>query len=173
MKKHGLAPLACPDPVVLVLGSLPGDESIRRQEYYGNPRNMFWMVLAAVFEDSVPESYPDKKAFLARHHVALWDVFASAEREGSLDSNIHEITCNDIPGFLKEHPSIKAIALNGGKAAKAFKKMQKSVNGDFGRIDVFSFTSTSPLSISAGWPPERIAQQWKQILTAYHKKEIE
>lgn len=169
MKKRGLAPLVCPDPVVLVLGTLPGDESIRRQEYYGNPRNMFWKVLAAVFEDTVPESYPEKKAFLARHHVALWDVFASAEREGSLDANIHEITCNDIPGFLKEHPSVKTIVLNGGKAAKAFKKMQKAVKGDLGQIPVFSFTSTSPLSVSAGWPLERIIQQWKQNLTAYEK----
>lgn len=163
-KKHGLAPLVCPDPVVLVLGSLPGDESLRRREYYGNPRNMFWRVMAAVFEDAVPESYPEKKAFLAKHHVALWDVFASAEREGSLDANIHDIIPNDIPGFLKEHPSIKAIALNGGKSAKAFKKIQKSQHIDLDGISVFSFTSTSPLSISAGWPLERIVEQWKQIL---------
>ena len=169
MMKHGLAPLTCPDPIVLVLGSLPGDESIRRQEYYGNPRNMFWKVLASVFEDTVPESYPEKKAFLARHHVALWDVFASAEREGSLDVNIRDNSCNDIAGFLAAHSSIKAIVLNGGKASKAFKKMQKAVNADFGPIEVFSFTSTSPLSISARWPLERIAEQWKQILTAYEK----
>ena len=168
-KKHGLAPLLCPDPVVLVLGSLPGDESIRRQEYYGNPRNMFWRVLAAVFEDAVPESYPEKKAFLARHHVALWDVCASAERQGSLDSNIHDITPNDIPGFLKEHPCIKAIALNGGKSARAFKTVLKAAPGAFDGISIFSFTSTSPLSLSAGWPLERIVQQWKQILTAYEK----
>lgn len=169
MTKHGLAPLLCPDPVVLVLGSLPGDESIRRQEYYGNPRNMFWNVLAAVFEDAVPETYPEKKAFLTRHHVALWDVYASAERRGSLDANIHDITPNDITGFLKEHPGIKAIALNGGKSARAFKTVLKTAPGAFGGISIFSFTSTSPLSLSAGWPLERIVQQWKQILTAYEK----
>ena len=166
-KKNGLAPLVCPDPVVLVLGSLPGDESIRRQEYYGNPRNMFWKVLAAVFCDDVPVSYPEKKAFLARHHVALWDVFASAEREGSLDANIREISCNDIPAFLKEHLGIKVIVLNGGKAAKAFKKMRKVYPTGFDGIVYYSFTSTSPLSISAGWPLERIVEQWKQILSAY------
>ena len=169
MAKHGLAPLLCPDPIVLVLGSLPGDESIRRQEYYGNPRNMFWRVLAAVFEDAVPETYPEKKAFLAQHHVALWDVYASAERQGSLDSNIHNISPNDIAGFLKEHPSIKAIALNGGKSARAFKTVQKDAPAVFNGISIFSFTSTSPLSLSAGWPLERIVQQWKQILTAYEK----
>ena len=133
MAKHGLAPLLCPDPIVLVLGSLPGDESIRRQEYYGNPRNMFWRVLAAVFEDAVPETYPEKKAFLTRHHVALWDVYASAERRGSLDANIHDITPNDISGFLKEHPSIKAIALNGGKSARAFKTVLSVMYGRSGK----------------------------------------
>ena len=85
---------------------------------------MFWKVLAAVFEDTLPESYPEKKVFLARHHVALWDVFASAEREGSLDVNIRDNSCNDIAGFLAAHPSIKAIVLNGGKASKAFKKKE-------------------------------------------------
>ena len=169
MMKHGLAPLTCPDPIVLVLGSLPGDESIRRQEYYGNPRNMFWRVLAAVFDDTVPESYPDKRAFLDKHHVALWDVLASAEREGSLDTNIREIACNDIPAFLKEHPTIKAIALNGGKASKTFRQMRKGCHDCFKQVNVFSFTSTSPLSISAGWPLERIVEQWKQILTVYEK----
>ena len=168
-KKNGLAPLACPNPVVLVLGSLPGDESIRRQEYYGNPRNMFWRVMAGVFDDAVPETYPEKKAFLARHHVALWDIFASAEREGSMDANIHDILPNDIHGFLKEHPSIKAIALNGGKSARAFKKAWKETPAAFDGIIVFSFTSTSPLSLSAGWSLERIIEQWKQILIAYEE----
>lgn len=168
--KYGLAPLSCLNPVVLVLGSLPGDESIRRQEYYGNPRNMFWRVLATVFEDTVPTSYSEKKAFLAKHKVALWDVFASAERDGSLDANIRDTSCNDIPGFLNENPSIKTIALNGGKASKAFRQMKKMFPSCFTQVKIISFTSTSPLSISAGWPFERIVEQWKQILTAY--KEI-
>lgn len=167
--KHGLAPLVCPGPIVLVLGSLPGDESIRRQEYYGNPRNMFWRVLASVFKDIIPMDYPEKKAFLAKHHVALWDVFASAQREGSLDANIREISINDIPSFLKEHPSIRLIALNGGKAAKAFKKMLKLYPQGFEGVHICPFTSTSPLSISAGWPMERIVEQWKQLLTAYEE----
>lgn len=167
--KHSLAPLTCPEPRILILGSLPSDESLRRQEYYGNPRNMFWSVLAAIFDDTVPENYPEKKTFLARHHVALWDVFASAERVGSLDANIREIACNDIPAFLKEHPTIEAIALNGGKATKAFKKLQKQYRDGFGEVRVYSFTSTSPLSISAGWPLDRIVEQWKQILTVYEE----
>lgn len=88
--KTGLAPLLCASPRILVLGSLPSDQSISRQEYYGNPKNRFWAVLAGVFGDDVPVGYPAKKAFLARHGVALWDTMASARREGSLDKDIRE-----------------------------------------------------------------------------------
>ena len=127
--KHGLAPLVGADPRILILGSLPGDESIARQEYYGHPRNRFWKVLAAVFGESVPETYGQKKEFLFRHRVALWDVYASAERDGSTDARIKNPVTNDIPGFLAAHPGIRIIALNGGKAAGAYKAICRAAGG--------------------------------------------
>ena len=102
MKKHGLAPLVNKEPRILILGSLPSDESIRKQEYYGNPRNLFWNVIAGVFAEPVPETYEEKKALLFRHNIALWDVCASAEREGSLDTNIKNTEFNDLVGFIKK-----------------------------------------------------------------------
>lgn len=166
--KQGLTPLVCPSPRILILGSLPSDESIRRQEYYGNPRNLFWKVIAGVYGEPTPESYDEKKDILFRHGIALWDICASAERKGSLDANIKDIEYNDLEGFIKKNPSIRAIVLNGGKAAKEYRRYMKSI-GTLGR-DEFFFTSTSALSISAGWPLERIIEQWKQI-TAFLKKE--
>ena len=168
-RKSGLPALVGDNPKILILGSLPSDQSIARQEYYGNPRNLFWKVMAGVFGNPVPESYSQKKEYLFRNCVALWDVFASAEREGSLDANIREMAYNDVTGFLKEHPSIKVIALNGGKASKAFKKMSKHCLDDFGSVTMLPLTSTSALSLSAGWPLERIIEQWKQILKAYEE----
>lgn len=166
--KQGLAPLVGPCPQILILGSLPSDESIRRQEYYGNPRNLFWKVIAGVYGDPTPETYEAKKDILFRHGIALWDVCASAERKGSLDANIKDIEYNDLEGFIKKNPSIRAIVLNGGKAAKDYRRYTK-INATLGRDEYF-FTSTSALSISAGWPLERIIEQWKQI-TAFLKKE--
>ena len=162
--KQGLAPLVGPSPRILILGSLPSDESIRRKEYYGNPRNLFWKVIAGVYGEPTPESYDAKKDILFRHGIALWDVCASAERKGSLDANIRDIKYNDLEDFIKKYPSIRAIVLNGGKAAKEFRRYTKRI-ASLGR-DEFFFTSTSALSISAGWPLERIIEQWKQI-TAY------
>ena len=162
-RKQGLPPLTGPSPRVLILGSLPGDESLRRQEYYGHPRNLFWKVLAEVFEDRLPENYPEKKDFLARHRIALWDVFASARRKGSLDARIQDSAYNDIAGLLKAYPDIRTIALNGGKAAGAFKSLQRERPEAFRNVRILPLTSTSPLSISAGWPPERLVGQWKVL----------
>ena len=160
-KKYGLAPLLCPEPRILILGSLPSDESIRQQEYYGNPKNLFWKVLAGVYRSSVPQTYADKKSFLAKHHIALWDVYASANREGSLDSNIKEPEPNDVFGLIREHPTIQNVVLNGGKAASAFKRLKKANPNAFYSVEVFEFTSTSSMSISAGWDLDRIVEQWR------------
>jgi len=116
----GLAPLIGPFPSTLVLGSFPSAESLRRGEYYGFSRNHFWTLLAAVFAEASPESWIDKKAFLARHGVALWDVVAGCEREGSLDQAIREVETNPIPALLRDHPGIERIVLNGAKAAELF-----------------------------------------------------
>ena len=87
--KKGLSPLCISaDTEVLILGSLPSDESIRKQEYYGNPKNYFWDILSIVFGEAIGQDYESKREFLRRHHIALWDVIAEARREGSLDSNI-------------------------------------------------------------------------------------
>lgn len=166
--KQGLPPLLCENPEILILGSLPGDESIRLQEYYANPRNRFWSIIAGVFEESAGFSYSEKKAFLAKHYIALWDTIAEARREGSLDSNIEEERYNDIAGLMKKCPSINTIVLNGGKSAKAFKEYLKanpSKADFFLNCRILKYASSSALSASAGWSLDCIIEQWKGMLT--------
>ena len=78
-RKKGLAPLVGQNPLFLILGSLPSDISIAKQEYYANPTNLFWTVLARVFDSPIPNSYEEKIVFLNQHHVALWDSLHSAD----------------------------------------------------------------------------------------------
>lgn len=115
----------CFDPVVdertrlLVLGSLPGDKSLAVQEYYGNPQNKFWALMSEVIGlELVPLSYPARLEALLARGVGLWDVVAEAHRPGSLDSRIRSRNDNDLCALLSCHPNIKAIAFNGGTAAK-------------------------------------------------------
>ena len=168
-RTEGLAPLVGANPVVLILGSLPGKESLAKQQYYGNPRNNFWYVLGEVTGTPVPESYPERIAFLDEHRIALWDVLHAAKREGSIDANIREGEPNDITAFLKEHPTIRAIVLNGGKAKRDFRKVLRQNPAALRGLHLYELTSTSPLSRTAGWTPDRIARQWKSILHEYEK----
>jgi double-stranded uracil-DNA glycosylase len=100
--KNGFPPIICKDARALILGSMPGEESLRRNEYYGNPRNAFWRIMAALFNFDPELSYYEKIKRLKENHIALWDVLKRCERQGSLDteikngtiiifSNIHEV----------------------------------------------------------------------------------
>lgn len=161
--KKGLEPLIGKNARILILGSLPGDESIRKQEYYGNPNNMFWDVMSGILGKNAPISYPEKVEYLKRHGIALWDVLHAAEREGSLDANIRKEEFNDIAKLLSEHPSLEVIAINGGKAEKSFRKYLR-MNPVLSSRRICYCTSTSGMSRCSGWNLERLIRQWQEIL---------
>ena len=109
-----------PEPRFLVLGSFPSAQSLARREYYGNPRNHFWRIVAICFGKPEPRAYGDKLALLREGRIALWDAYAACERHGSLDKDIAAGTPNPIVRFIALHPTIEAVGLNGGAAAAAF-----------------------------------------------------
>ncbi|WP_321433495.1 DNA-deoxyinosine glycosylase [Trichococcus flocculiformis] len=121
-KLYSMAPVIDPDAKVLILGSMPGAKSLEAQHYYGNPRNHFWEIIFSLLGKEDPVTYEDRLSLLKKHHIALWDVIHSCYREGSLDSAIKEEQPNDLKTLLREHPQIKAIAFNGGKAYRSYKK---------------------------------------------------
>ena len=113
MSLRSFAPSAGNDARVLILGSMPGEESLRQQQYYAHPRNAFWRIMAALFEFSPELPYEDRLVCLKRVRVALWDSLAGCEREGSLDSRIREPEPNDIAGLLHRCPAIHSVFCNG------------------------------------------------------------
>jgi len=115
-------PLIGKEARVLILGSLPGKESLRKQEYYAHPRNAFWPILFQLFAGQFSTAYQARVDFAKSQHVALWDVCQSAIRPGSLDANISKVSANDIDGVLKNNPSITHVAFNGQKAAQLYDK---------------------------------------------------
>ncbi|MBQ2035469.1 MAG: DNA-deoxyinosine glycosylase, partial [Peptococcaceae bacterium] len=84
--------------------------------------NYFWPMMFSLLEEPETDDFEAKKAMLLRHRIALWDVLASCEREGSLDSHIIDETPNDIRALLARYPSIQYILFNGGKAHQSFQK---------------------------------------------------
>ncbi|MBR6729517.1 MAG: DNA-deoxyinosine glycosylase [Clostridia bacterium] len=157
MITHPFPPLFNEESKILILGSFPSVKSREQEFFYGHPQNRFWQVLAAVFSDALPESIPEKKAFLYRHHIALWDVLAACDITGSADSSIKNAVANDLSEILDTAP-IQWIFVNGKTAEKYYNRYIKS---SLGR-DAFCLPSTSPAN--AAWSPERLTAAWRVLL---------
>jgi len=165
----GLAPVSGSHPSILILGSYPSEQSLQRQEYYGNPRNQFWKIMGIIF--SFPSEFPDlpyqeRLDLLTRDGIAIWDVVASCSRKRSSDSSICDVIPNDIRGFLREHPSIRCIVLNGKTGAghwfqRYFSDLLEQKTGETGFV-ILQLPSTSPAY--AGMRLEDKAERWRGIL---------
>ncbi|GAA5785505.1 DNA-deoxyinosine glycosylase [Chitiniphilus shinanonensis] len=116
--KQGLPPIVDREVRVLVLGSLPGDASLSAQAYYAHPRNAFWPIMAALLQVRFDIDWPQRYATLLTHGIGLWDVIGRAERQGSLDTRLRRIEANSLPALLADLPALRAVAFNGGTAAR-------------------------------------------------------
>jgi TDG/mug DNA glycosylase family protein len=138
--KRSFPPIIDATARVLVLGTLPGEESLRRQQYYAHPRNLFWPILFALF-DAVPAAdYAAKLAFATARRVALWDVCMQGEREASADATIRREIPNAIDRLLDAHPLIAAVAFNGTGARRLYDRHFPRRPG----ISYLAVPSTSP-----------------------------
>ncbi|WP_237343033.1 DNA-deoxyinosine glycosylase [Vitreoscilla sp. C1] len=117
--KQSFKPIVGTEPKVMILGSLPGDASLQKQQYYAHPRNQFWRLLGdCCGVDLQSFEYADKIDYLQRMPLILWDVIDKAKRQGSLDSAIHQAHTHDLPALLLQYPSIEQVWFNGQQAAK-------------------------------------------------------
>ncbi len=124
MKITGFPPIAPDRPRILILGSMPSNESLRQQQYYAHPRNAFWKIMGQLLGFEASLDYQQRTMILKQHHIALWDVLKRCERQGSLDSAIKRASeeANDLAGFLRDHDSIKAVLFNGEKSETSFNR---------------------------------------------------
>ena len=148
-------------PVALILGSLPSVASLSEQQYYAHPQNAFWRIIEALFANGASCTYAQRVELLKQNRIALWDVIATAKREGSLDRAIQSETVihNDINGLLYAHPSIQSIYLNGGVATTLFKRhIAKQLST---KVQIISLPSTSPANARMGF--EEKLMRWQVI----------
>ena len=116
--KRSFPPVADGRTRVLVLGSLPGEESLARRQYYANPRNHFWRLIGAVAGlDLVPLPYQARLEALLSSGIGLWDTVGAATRRGSLDGAIRGHSANDLAALAATLPELRAVGFNGGKSA--------------------------------------------------------
>jgi hypoxanthine-DNA glycosylase len=153
---HPISPLYDENSKILILGSFPSVKSRESEFFYAHPQNRFWKVISCVFDEVVPRFVEEKKAFLAKHGIALWDVIASCEIEGSADSSIKSVTPNDLSKIL-DKARIKAIFTNGKTAKKYYDKYIGSTVG----IEAYPLPSTSPANATQSL--EKLIEQWRII----------
>lgn len=163
MYKKALPPLVDNSSQILIMGTMPGDQSIAKQEYYGNRGNHFWKIIFSVFEEEFSTLYEDRKALLQRNRIALWNVLASCIREGSSDSKIKEETVNDFVHFHKQYPNIKYVFFESKAAAKIYQKYVTAIP----ELEYYTLPSTSGLN--AGISLNEKMEMWK-ILAQTAKK---
>lgn len=155
---HNIEPVYDKNSQILILGSFPSVKSRECRFFYGHPHNRFWKVTAAVFGEKVPLSIDDKKEFLLRNKIALWDVISSCDIEGSSDSSIKNAVPNDINRILLS-ADIRKIFVNGKTAEKYYKKYLLPVT----EVQATCLPSTSPANAAFGL--ERLIEEWKIIKT--------
>ena len=162
MLSFGFPPISSPSARVLILGSLPGRLSLERGEYYANPQNAFWKIIAARVPE-LPADYAGRVRALTSNRVALWDVLAAATRSGSLDANISDDAIpNNFRAFFHAHPEIRLIGFNGGTAAKLFERHVMPTLTEAQRsIARTTLPSTSPAHASVSFAEK--AARWSAI----------
>lgn len=157
----GLAPLVSPATRVLILGSFPGARSLAAGQYYAHPQNQFWKILQAIWPTSPLEisasSYENKSKWLLARGLGVWDVYATCQRQGSLDSAIRHAVPNPIAAL--QLPQLAAIAHNG---AQSFKHARHTRTLG---VPVYPLPSTSPAH--ASWSFERKLAAWQEVMARH------
>lgn len=155
--EHPLEPVFDSHSKALILGTMPSPKSRETGFYYNHPQNRFWRVMAALFDEDVPETNEQKRGLVLRHGIALWDVLASCTIEGASDATIAECVPNDLNVILGKAP-IQAIFCTGAKATDLYRKFCESNT----KMQCFRLPSTSPANASVSL--EQLVDAYKAIL---------
>jgi len=142
-------------PKILILGTMPGKESLKKQQYYAHPRNVFWKIIFTIFNGSFSLDYSDRIKFVKENKTALWDVCSTCFRPGSLDSNIKEEVPNKVHSLIQQNTTINRIIFNGQKSEKLYKKHFENLHNK----KYFTALSTSPAN--ASYTFEQKLENWK------------
>jgi TDG/mug DNA glycosylase family protein len=167
VRKRGFAPVGTAAARVLILGSLPGAESLRRREYYAQPRNAFWPILGALVGAGPALPYAARLGRLGDAGIALWDVCAAARREGSLDAAIEpgSVLANDFAAFYAAHPAIGRVCFNGRTAAALYRRhVLGGLPADAQALALVELPSTSPAHAAMSLAEK--TRRWRGALAA-------
>jgi double-stranded uracil-DNA glycosylase len=166
MKLKSFNYVSSENAVVLILGSMPGKESLLQQQYYAHPRNLFWDIMEQMLGINKSLPYQERLTKLKQNRIALWDVVSECRRKGSLDSNIDitSASANDFVSFFQHYNNIRNVFFNGKKAENLFKYfVLKKGLLEHVNLTYYYLPSTSPANASIS--REVKLEQWMKVKT--------
>ncbi|WP_309141194.1 DNA-deoxyinosine glycosylase [Novosphingobium sp. G106] len=157
-RKSAFAPFAFPDTRVLILGSLPGEASLKAARYYAHPQNQFWRLVGGMIgrEELASLDYEDRLSALITAGIGVWDVLASAVRPGSLDAAIREAEHAPLTELIATLPQLRAVAFNGATAARIGRKLLADAP-----VELVDLPSSSPAY--AAMPLAEKRRRWLEL----------
>lgn len=156
---YSFSPFAAKNAEVLILGSIPGEESLRQQQYYAHPRNLFWKIMGALFDFDPALPYAARINKLLENRIALWDTVHNCQRPGSMDSAITDENANDFESFFKEYSTINRVFFNGQTAHRLFMKHTRTMF--LPALEFYVMPSTSPANAVVSFA-DRL-EAWRMI----------
>jgi TDG/mug DNA glycosylase family protein len=161
---HSFEPIEDEQARILILGSMPGQASLKASQYYAHPQNAFWRIMGRLLDFDASAPYDLKIQKLKTARIALWDVLGSCTRAGSLDSKIQSATevPNDFPSFFQKHKHLTHVFFNGAKAETSFQQHVLKTSEPCS-LHLTRLPSTSPAH--AGMSFERKLDLWRAVLT--------
>lgn len=154
---HPLEPVYNADSRLLILGSFPSVKTRQYGFYYGNPLNRFWPLLATLFHEYTPETIAERRAFLLRHHIAMYDSIYQCDIAGSSDATIRHVIPSDLQPLFAAAP-IHRVYCNGATAYRYYQRYHAQKTG----IPGVKLPSTSPAN--ARYRLDDLVEAWKAIL---------
>ena len=161
---HSFEPIVGRNPRIIILGSMPGVVSLQAVQYYANPRNAFWAIIAELFGIDIECSYESRVRQVSQLPLILWDTLKACHRQGSLDSKIlrQQIEANNIAGLVEQHAGLRVIAFNGAASEKYFYQLEKHRLPANHRLELIKLPSTSPANAAMNFQHKLAA--WRQLL---------
>ena len=155
--KRSFPPVVDARTRVLVLGSLPGEQSLARAQYYAHPRNHFWRLIGAVAGVELAGlAYEERLEALLAARIGLWDTVGSARRAGSLDGAIRDHAANKLGDLADTLPHLRAVGFNGARAAAIGSKELAGRE----TLALLPLPSSSP---ALTWPYEAKLERWMAL----------
>ena len=168
----GFAPILGPGARVLILGTLPSQQSLQKNQYYGHPQNAFWRIMGGLIGAGPDLPYLERVNRLIDSGIAVWDVLAASVRPGSMDSAIDPKTAsvNDFRALCREQPDIRMVCFNGKAAAGLFDRLvPEHTRNSFREAKFVTMPSTSPAYAAMSFADK--LKIWSAI-SAVHEEEL-